>query len=148
MKAHEWKNLLSKYFGGMVNDYRLPDFEWKSDHLLFKNEVVRAISLTELPQVTWHGCFQKLFEYEDEFLASLKIIVPERNKIRRQLETKRRVSHALAITSSLEVKNIESNSVLSSSEELLERILVGKETLLEISLGIILRGESENTKDS
>lgn len=145
LKSDEWKKLLSIYFGNTVNDYRLPDFEWKNDHLLFKDEVVRAISLTELPQVTWHGCFQKLYEYEDEFLASLKILVPERNKIRRQLETKRRVSHALAITSSLEVKNIESNSVLSSSEESLERILVGKETLLEISLGIILRGNAEKT---
>ena len=141
----DWKWLLSKYFGESFLESRLPDFEWKRDHLKLRTEVVRALSLTELPQITWHGCFQKLYEYQAEFLVSLKILIPDRNKVRRQLETKRRVSHALAITSSLEVRNIESNSVLSSSEETLERILVGKETLLEISLGILLRGTEEST---
>ena len=145
LKEEEWRHLLSRYFGKDLNNYRLPDFEWKQDHLKFKEEAVRVLSLTELPQLTWNGCFQKLYEYEDEFIVSLKILVPDRNKIKSQLETKRRVSHALAISSSLEVRNIESNSVLSSSEETLERILVGKETLLEISLGIILRGEEEKT---
>jgi conjugal transfer ATP-binding protein TraC len=78
-------------------------------------------------------------------MLSLKFAIPDRAKIKRQLETKRRVSHALSITSSLEVKNIESNSVLHSSEETLERILINKETLFEISLGLILLGTPSDT---
>ena len=51
----------------------------------------------------------------------------------------------MAISSSLEVRNIESNSVLHSSEETLERILVEKETLFEVSIGIALHGNPETT---
>ena len=50
------------------------------------------------------------------------------------------IKKALSITTSLEVKNIESNSVLHSSEETLERILISKETLFEISFGLKLIG--------
>lgn len=140
-----WRNLLVSFFGEGALSGRLPDITWEKNKVRTENTVIRTLSLTELPQLTWQGCFQSIFEYESEFLLSLHFEIPDRAKIKRQLETKRRVSHALAISSSLEVKNIESNSVLSSSEETLERILVGKETLFEISLGILVSGESQQT---
>lgn len=140
-----WQRLLSAYLGTDIFKNTIPDVIWEKDHLKINDKTVRALSLTELPQLTWKGCLQDLFEYTDEFLLSIKIQVPDRAKIKKQLETKRRVSHALSITSSLEVKNIESNSVLHSSEETLERIVVGKETLFEISVAVILYGEAEKT---
>ncbi len=139
-----WRKVISGVFGTSALNEVLPDVVWQKDCIKTGNEVVRVLSLTELPQLTWRGCLQPIFENAGDFTFSIHIAIPERAKIKRQLETKRRVSHALSITSSLEVKNIESNSVLSSSEETLERVLVGKETIFEISVGLILRG-SENT---
>ncbi len=137
--------LLSGVFGSPVLAGRLPDLTWEKDSIRVKDQVIRALSLTELPQVTWKGCFQAIFEAPSEFTLSLRFFIPERTRIKRQLETKRRVSHALSITTSLEVKNIESNSVLHSSEETLERILINKETLFEISLGVLLLGTNADT---
>lgn len=138
LSSDQWMKILSSYLGKGVLDNKTPDLIWEQDHLRVENNMVKVLSLTELPQVTWKGCFQVLFEYPEEFILSFKINIPDRIKIKKQLETKRRVSHALSITSSLEVKNIESNSVLHSSEETLERIVVGKETLFEISVAVIL----------
>lgn len=135
-----WERLHSSVFGPSATENRIPDLTWERDHINFGDRVVRVLSLTELPQVTWKGCLQPVFENQCEYLISIKISVPDRTRVRKKLETKRRVSHALSVTSSLEVRNIESNSVLSSSEETLERILVGKETLFDISFAIIVAG--------
>jgi len=140
-----WRALLSGVFGRDFLRERLPDVTWEKDSIRLGDTMVRVLSLTELPQVTWKGCLQPVFENPCDFTLSIRLSIPDRAKIKRQLETKRRVSHALSITSSLEVRNIESNSVLSSSEETLERILVGKETLFEISIGAVLIGTSEQT---
>ena len=114
-----WNSLLAGVFTDSILQNRLPDITWERDFVKLGEEVVRVLSLTELPQITWRGCLQPIFENGDDFTLSFHLSIPERAKIKRQLETKRRVSHALSITSSLEVKNIESNSVLSSSEETL-----------------------------
>jgi len=110
-----WRELLSGVFGENVLNQKLPDMTWAKDHVQVGGTVLRALSLTELPQVTWKGCLQPIFENPCDFTLSIKISIPDRNKIKRQLETKRRVSHALSISSSLEVRNIESNSLLSGS---------------------------------
>jgi type IV secretory pathway VirB4 component len=148
LSVYQWKHILSSYLGESVIDDKIPDLIWGKDHLRVEKKLIKVLSLTELPQLTWKGCFQVLFEYPDEFILSLKINIPDRMKIKKQLETKRRVSHALSITSSLEVKNIESNSVLHSSEETLERIVVGKETLFEISVAVILNSDSDKVNKS
>lgn len=142
-----WRSYLSTIFGKTAEKNSLPDIVWEKDSVRAAKETVRVLSLTELPQVTWNGCLQPVFESQIPFTLSLKLNIPDRKKVRRQLETKRRVSHALSVTSSLEVKNIESNSVLSSSEETLERILVGKETLFEISLALTVSGSEMETRD-
>lgn len=145
LEKEGWTEILSGFFGASVSQEIIPDITWEKDCIQIGEMTTRALSLTELPQVTWKGCLQAIFEFTEEFTLSLKIQLPDRGKIKRQLETKRRISHAMSVASSLEIRNIESNSVLSSSEETLERILVEKESLFEISLGVILHGESKKT---
>jgi conjugal transfer ATP-binding protein TraC len=140
-----WLDLLAGMFGHSVTEGKYPDLIWEKDYIRVGERVVRTLSITELPQVTWKGCLQPIFENPCDFSLSIRFSIPDRAKIKRQLETKRRVSHALSITSSLEVRNIESNSVLNSSEETLERILVGKETLFEVSIAAMLIGSDSET---
>jgi type IV secretory pathway VirB4 component len=142
-----WNQYLSTILGPKILENSLPDLIWEKDFVKVGENVLRVLSLTELPQVTWKGCLQPVFESPNPFTLSLRFNIPDRKKIRRQLETKRRVSHALSVTSSVEVRNIESNSVLHSSEETLERILVNKETLFEMSLGLTVSGSEQETSD-
>lgn len=139
----EFRNLLASFLGQEVQTGHIPDLIWEKEKLSIGRSKLRSISLTELPQITWFSALQELLEIEDEFTLSLKFSLPDRAKVKKQLETKRRVSHALSVKSAAEVHNIESNSVLSSSEETLERILVSKESLFEISLGIFKLGKND-----
>jgi conjugal transfer ATP-binding protein TraC len=143
-----WNSYVQSMLGPKASALTLPDIVWEKDCIRAGDQVLRVLSLTELPQVTWKGCLQAVLESPHAFTFSLKFSIPDRKKIKRQLETKRRVSHALSITSSLEVKNIESNSVLHSSEETLERILVNKETLFEISAAVLIAGTDKETLSS
>jgi type IV secretory pathway VirB4 component len=147
MSREVWDDYLAKIFGSKIKSQKFPDIQCERGRILIDDRTVRVLSLTELPQVTWKGCFQGLFESPFEFALSFKLQIPDRKKIKKTLETKRRVSHALSVSSSLEVKNIESNSVLFSSEETLERILVHKETLFEISVGLVISGTEKETED-
>lgn len=147
LRESTWNSYLATILGPKILENSLPDLIWEKDFVKVGSDVVRVLSLTELPQVTWKGCLQPVFESPNPFTLSLRFNIPDRRKIRRQLETKRRVSHALSVTSSVEVRNIESNSVLHSSEETLERILVNKETLFEMSLGLTVSGNEQETSD-
>jgi len=145
LERASWNALLSAFYGPSLLKGTLPDMVWERDCVRIADSVTRVLSLTELPQLTWKGCLQAIYEHPGEFSLSMRFQIPDRAKIRRQLETKRRVSHAMAIASSLEVKNIESNSVLHSSEETLERILVEKESLFEVGITLAIHGEAEAT---
>jgi hypothetical protein len=145
MTESTWLSYLATGLGFKALDNGLPDIVWENDSIRADHQHIRVLSLTELPQVTWKGCLQGVFESQIPFAFSIRLAIPDRKKVRRQLETKRRVSHALSVTSSLEVKNIESNSVLHSSEETLERILVNKETLFEISVALTVAGTQQET---
>ncbi len=143
--AAKWNRYLSILLGPKILANGLPDVVWEKDSVRADDKTIRVLSLTELPQVSWKGCLQPVFEMDREFVASLKFSVPDRKAIRRKLETKRRVSHALSVSTSLEVRNIESNSVLQSSEETLERILVSKESMFEMSFALMIVGGDEET---
>lgn len=141
-----WRALLTGMVGCKGRAH-VPDLLWDRSGIRQKDTAINVVSLTELPQVTWSGCLRAIFEENKEFTFSLKIALPSRDKTKKQLETKRRVNHALSIASSLELQNIESNSVLSSSEETLERILVGKEALFEVSAALIFTSPIAEAKN-
>lgn len=142
LSRKDYLALVARFCGQVDSAYALPDISWEREGLKAGYTHLSVVSMTELPQSTWPGCLAKLYEFPEEMLVSLKIEVPERAKIRRSLETRRRVSHALSVQSSAEVRNIESNSTLAASEELLERISLGRESLIDMSLAAIVADRS------
>jgi type IV secretory pathway VirB4 component len=116
----------------------LPDIAWEEDYLKSSHAFVKAASLTDLPLSTWNNGFEALFQSTDEFLCSLKLSVPDKAKSRKDLEAKRRVSHALSARKAHELSDLESGSNLTASEEILVRITQGKEALLNMSLALFM----------
>jgi hypothetical protein len=141
----DWRALIGWMLACQDGD-SLPDLNWGRNHVSANEQSIRVVSLTELPQVSWQGCLQPLIEHPTEFTLSIRFKLPSREATRRRFEAKRRMSHALSIASSVELQNIESNSVLSSSQEILERLVVGKEALFDISLALICAGPDLETK--
>lgn len=62
----DWQSLLKLTFGDAIQNQKLPDLSWEKDFVRVQNKVLRTLSLTELPQVTWKGCLQTIFEYSGE----------------------------------------------------------------------------------
>jgi|GEM_PF-1234969 len=118
----------------------LPDLSWEEDHLKSGHGYVKAASLTDLPLATWNNAFEALFQTPDEIICSFKIKMPDKAKSKKELEAKRRVSHALSVRKAHELSDLESGSNLTASEEILMRVTQGKEALLSMSLAIFVRG--------
>jgi len=136
----EYLTLCNRMLGQSAtkSDFVLPDVVCEEDHLKASKSYVKVASLTDLPLCTWNNCFEALYESGDEFLTSIKIRVPDKSKTKKDLETKRRVSHALSARKAHELSDLESGSNLSASEEILVRVTQGKESLLNISLTVLM----------
>ncbi len=95
----EYLYLLNRMLGqnDKQNSLLVPDLTWEEEYIKIGKSYVKAASLTDLPLTTWNNCLQALYETADEFVCSLKIRVPDKNKTKKELETKRRVSHALSV---------------------------------------------------
>ncbi|NDF16127.1 hypothetical protein EB061_12550, partial [bacterium] len=119
----------------------LPDLAWEEDYLKSSRAFVKAASLTDLPLSTWNNAFEALFQSSDEFLCSIKLSVPDKAKSRKDLEAKRRVSHALSVRKAHELSDLDSGSNLTASEEILVRITQGKEAMLSMSLALFMSDE-------
>ncbi len=126
----------------------LPDLTWEEDYLKSSHAFIKAASLTDLPLSTWNNAFESLFQSADEFLCSLKLSVPDKSKSRKDLEAKRRVSHALSVRKAHELSDLESGSNLTASEEILLRITQGKEALLNMSLSLFMSDEDLSKLES
>lgn len=114
----------------------LPDSLWETGHVKFGNHFMKAISLTEMPETTWPTLLQELIDKQEEYLISLKLQVPPKEKTQAKFARKRRVSHALSIKKAGELSDIASNNNASATEEVLGRLVQGKECIFECSLAI------------
>ncbi len=119
-----------------------PDITWEEDYIKASKSFIKAASLTDLPLVTWNNCLQPLYETSDDFICSFKIRMPDKNRIKKDLETKRRVSHALSVRKAHELADLESGTNISASEEVLMMVTSGKESLAYASLSIIMSDDN------
>jgi len=120
----------------------LPNLTWEEDYLKAGANYIKCASLTDLPLSTWNNCLEALYQTADEFICSLKISMPDKAKSKKELETKRRVSHALSARKAHELSDLESGSNLTASEEILVRVTQGKESLLNMSISVFMSDES------
>ncbi len=143
-KRADYISLIRKLFGqdASSDELILPDLNWEEDHLKSSRAYVKAASLTDLPLATWNNAFEALFQSADEFICSLKLSMPDKSKSRKDLEAKRRVSHALSVRKAHELSDLDSGSNLTASEEILIRITQGKEALTNMSLALFMTDEA------
>ncbi len=123
-------------------DLILPNLVWEERYLKSDTQYLKVASLTDLPLSTWNNCFESLFHTADEFVCSIKVQVTDKEKSKKSLSSKRRISHALSAHKPHELSDLESNSNLSASEEMLIRVTQGKECLMNMNLAVIMNDDS------
>lgn len=143
----ELNDIGKELLGSNPKKNEICDVLWEGSHVRASKNFTKVISLTDAPSSTWPGFVQSLFETDEDFIASIKIRVPDKAKTRRELETKRKVTHALSVKKMDEIEDIDSGSALESAHHTLERISRGKECLSNISVAVFLRSQNAKNLD-
>ncbi len=101
----------------------------------------RVLTLKTLPEVTFAGMMSGFlsFPFKYELIFSFKI--PDQAKEIKSLEQKRRMAHSLAHSSSNRVTDLESESRLSQTTDLIREIIETGQRVFQAELLIIIREE-------
>ena len=99
----------------------------------------RVITLKTLPEMTYAGMMSGFLAlpFKYELLFSMKI--PDQAKEIKSLEQKRRMAHSLSSSSSNRVSDLESESRLSQTTDLIREIIETGQRIFQAELMIILR---------
>lgn len=102
----------------------------------------RVLTLKTLPEMTFAGMMSGFlsFPFKYELVFSFKI--PDQGKEIRSLEQKRRMAHSLANSSSNRVSDLESESRLSQTTDLIREIIETGQRIFQAELAVILREEN------
>lgn len=122
-------------FGDLILD--------KEDFILDRMRT-RILTLKTLPEMTFAGMMSGFlsFPFKYELIFSFKI--PNQTKEMHSLEQKRRMAHSLANSSSNRVSDLESESRLSQTTDLIREIIETGQRIFHAELAIILREENDS----
>lgn len=102
----------------------------------------RLITLKTLPEMTFAGQLSQFLRLPFHYDLILSFDVPPQDQEMAKLEQKRRIAHSLAATSGGKVSDLESESKLSATEELLRELLSTGQRIYQAQMSIILKAES------
>jgi type-IV secretion system protein TraC len=99
----------------------------------------RVISLKTLPETTYAGQFAGFLKFPFHYVLTLTVDVPDQSKELTLLQQKRRMAHSMSVTHGGRASDLESETKLSSTEELLRELLGTGQRIYSAQLAITLR---------
>jgi len=99
----------------------------------------RIITLKTLPEITYAGMLSTFLRMPFHYDLNLSIFVPPQADEMAKLNQKRKMAHSLAISQSNQASDLESESKLSSTEELIRELLNTGQRIYAAQLSIILK---------
>ena len=101
----------------------------------------RILTLKTLPEMTFAGMMSGFLSFPFKYELFFSFKVPDQAKEIKALEQKRRMAHSLATSSSNRVSDLESESRLSQTTDLLREIIETGQRIFQAELLLILREE-------
>lgn len=121
----------------------LTDISVSENHLQIGSKFFRGITLSLLPEgVTYASMIEGLTKLPFYFWLSQNIRTLDQRKEIEKLELTRRIASSM-VSGSQNVSDIESESKLSSLEDLLRELMAGSEKLVASDLNIIFWGDTQ-----
>lgn len=102
----------------------------------------RVLTLKTLPEATVAGMMSSFLSFPFKYELFLSFHVPDQTKEIKSLEQKRRMAHSLANSSSNRVSDLESESKLHQTTDLIREIIETGQRVFQAELGLILREEN------
>ncbi len=108
----------------------------------------RVITLKTLPEVTFAGQLSTFLRMPFHYDLMLSFEVPSQADEMAKLNQKRKMAHSLAVTSGNKASDLESETKLSSTEELIRELLSSGQRIYAAQMSLILRAPAndEGTK--
>lgn len=117
-------------FGDLMLDY---------DQFTLDSYYHRVITLKTLPEVTFAGMLSGFLRMPFHYDLVVSIDVPPQAKEMEKLKQKRRMAHSLAATQGNKASDLESETKLSSTEELIRELLNTGQRIYATQLSVVLR---------
>lgn len=102
----------------------------------------RVVSLKTLPEMTFAGQLSNFLRLPFHYDLILSLEVPPQAAEMAKLQQKRKMAHALAATQGGKATDLESESKLSSTEELIRELLNTGQRIYAAQMAVILRAEA------
>lgn len=104
----------------------------------------RVITLKTLPEVTFAGQLSSFLRMPFHYDLILSFEVPSQADEMAKLQQKRKMAHSLAVTSGNKASDLESETKLSSTEELIRELLSTGQRIYAAQMSIILRAPAND----
>ena len=99
----------------------------------------RVVTLKTLPEVTYAGQLASFLRLPFHYDLVLSLEVPPQAAEMTRLQQKRRMAHSMAVTHGGRASDLESESKLSSTEELIRELLSSGQRIYAAQLAVVLR---------
>jgi hypothetical protein len=110
----------------------------------------RVVTLKTLPEVTYAGMISEFLRLPFHYDLILSLDVPPQADEMAKLQQKRKMAHSMAVTSGNKASDLESETKLSSTEELIRELLNTGQRIYATQLSVILKAPatSRGCKDT
>jgi len=99
----------------------------------------RVVTLKTLPEMTFAGQFAKFLRLPFHYDLILSLEVPPQASEMAKLQQKRKMAHSMALTQGNKASDLESESKLTSTEELIRELLNTGQRIYAAQMSIVLR---------
>ncbi len=115
------------------------DLSLEYDHFTLDGYQHRIVTLKTLPEITFAGQIAQFLRLPFHYDLFLTFEVPTQTTEMAKLNQKRKMAHALAATQSGRASDLESESKLSSTEELIRELLSSGQRIYAAQMVIVLK---------
>lgn len=102
----------------------------------------RVVSLKTLPEMTYAGMMDRFLKLPFHYDLILTIDIPSQSKEMSKLQQNQKMAHSMAVTTGGKATDLESESKLSSTEELIRELLNTGQRIYSSQMTVILKAEA------
>jgi type-IV secretion system protein TraC len=109
------------------------------DQFILDGQSHKVVTLKTLPEVTFAGQMAKFLKLPFHYTMILSFNVPPQASEMVKLQQKRKMAHSMALTSGNRASDLESETKLSSTEELIRELLATGQRIYSVQMSIVLK---------
>ncbi len=109
------------------------------DQFILDGQSHKVVTLKTLPEITFAGQMAKFLRLPFHYSMILSFNVPPQATEMAKLQQKRKMAHSMALTSGNRASDLESETKLTSTEELIRELLATGQRIYSVQMSIILK---------